>query len=174
MTTKPVLGISGCLTGSAVRFDGGHKRMSFVMDELAQWVNFRPVCPEMAIGLPTPRPALRLIMTTSGETQMRFSHAPHEDVTQKMADFTADFCRKSAISPGLSSALNPQAAAWNACGCMMKTATGAARRGSGCSPPPSLKPGRGCPLKRTDACTIRCCVKTLSNVFCPARTERAA
>lgn len=33
MTTKPVLGISGCLTGSAVRFDGGHKRMGFVMDE---------------------------------------------------------------------------------------------------------------------------------------------
>ena len=56
MTTKPVLGISGCLTGSAVRFDGGHKRMGFVMDELAQWVSFRPVCPEMAIGLPTPRP----------------------------------------------------------------------------------------------------------------------
>ena len=94
MTTKPVLGISGCLTGSAVRFDGGHKRISFVMDELAQWVNFRPVCPEMAIGLPTPRPALRLILTTSGETQMRFSHAPHEDVTQKMADFTADFLPK--------------------------------------------------------------------------------
>lgn len=40
MTTKPVLGISGCLTGSAVRFDGGHKRMGFVMDELAQWVAF--------------------------------------------------------------------------------------------------------------------------------------
>ena len=38
MTTKPVLGISGCLTGSAVRFDGGHKRMGFVMDELAQQV----------------------------------------------------------------------------------------------------------------------------------------
>jgi hypothetical protein len=73
MTTKPVLGISGCLTGSAVRFDGGHKRMGFVMDELAQWVSFRPVCPEMAIGLPTPRPALRLIQTDSGETQMRFS-----------------------------------------------------------------------------------------------------
>lgn len=84
MTTKPVLGISGCLTGSAVRFDGGHKRMGFVMDELAQWVAFRPVCPEMAIGLPTPRPALRLVMTTGGETEMRFSKAPHDDVTQKM------------------------------------------------------------------------------------------
>ncbi|MEA3726181.1 DUF523 and DUF1722 domain-containing protein [Enterobacter cloacae] len=94
MTTKPVLGISGCLTGSAVRFDGGHKRMDFVMDELAQWVNFRPVCPEMAIGLPTPRPALRLIMTTGGDTQMRFSHLPHDDVTQKMADFTASYLPK--------------------------------------------------------------------------------
>jgi uncharacterized protein YbgA (DUF1722 family)/uncharacterized protein YbbK (DUF523 family) len=91
---KPVIGISGCLTGSAVRFDGGHKRMGFVMDELAQWVNFRPVCPEMAIGLPTPRPALRLIVTDSGETQMRFSHTPHEDVTQKMADFTANYLPK--------------------------------------------------------------------------------
>lgn len=38
MNTQPVIGISGCLTGSAVRFDGGHKRMGFVMDELAQWV----------------------------------------------------------------------------------------------------------------------------------------
>ena len=70
MTTKPVLGISGCLTGSAVRFDGGHKRMGFGMDELAQWVSFKPVCPEMAIGLPTPRPALRLIQTVSGETRL--------------------------------------------------------------------------------------------------------
>ena len=94
MTTKPVLGISGCLTGSAVRFDGGHKRMGFVMDELAQWVAFRPVCPEMAIGLPTPRPALRLVMTTGGETEMRFSKAPHDDVTQKMAAFTADYLPK--------------------------------------------------------------------------------
>lgn len=50
MNTQPVIGISGCLTGSAVRFDGGHKRMSFVMDELAQWVAFKPICPEMAIG----------------------------------------------------------------------------------------------------------------------------
>lgn len=88
MNTQPVIGISGCLTGSAVRFDGGHKRTSFAMDELTQWVTFRPVCPEMAIGLPVPRPALRLTQTHDGEIRMRFSHAPHEDVTQKMADFS--------------------------------------------------------------------------------------
>lgn len=91
---KPVIGISGCLTGSAVRFDGGHKRMAFVMDELARWVNFRPVCPEMAIGLPTPRPAIRLTLTTSNETRLRFSKPPHDDITQKMADFTAEYLPK--------------------------------------------------------------------------------
>jgi uncharacterized protein YbbK (DUF523 family) len=127
MTTKPVLGISGCLTGSAVRFDGGHKRMGFVMDELAQWVSFRPVCPEMAIGLPTPRPALRLIQTVSGETRMRFSHAPHEDVTQKMATLRQVICQNRR-SRRFYRLCEIPAAAWSACGCMMKTATGAAKR----------------------------------------------
>ncbi|HIE0649254.1 TPA: YbgA family protein [Serratia marcescens] len=87
MKTQPVIGISGCLTGAAVRFDGGHKRTEFVMDRLAQWVTFRPVCPEMAIGLSVPRPALRLVQTAAGEIRMRLSHTPHEDVTGKMADF---------------------------------------------------------------------------------------
>ncbi|MFW5409868.1 YbgA family protein [Pectobacterium brasiliense] len=91
MTIQPVIGISGCLTGSAVRFDGGHKRMNFVMDELAQWVTFKPVCPEMSIGLPVPRPALRLVQTVEGDIRMRFSHAPHDDVTEKMADFAETY-----------------------------------------------------------------------------------
>lgn len=88
MKTQPIIGISGCLTGAAVRFDGGHKRMDFVMDRLAKWVAFKPVCPEMAIGLPSPRPALRLVKTTAGELRMRFSHAPYEDVTEKISDFS--------------------------------------------------------------------------------------
>ena len=83
MKTQPIVGISGCLTGSAVRFDGGHKRAEFAMVKLARWVTFQPVCPEMAIGLPVPRPALRLVQTTIGDIRMRFSHAPHEDVTDK-------------------------------------------------------------------------------------------
>ncbi len=91
MNTQPVIGISGCLTGSAVRFDGGHKRMGFVMDALSQWVTFKPVCPEMAIGLPVPRPALRLVQTSEGDIRMRFSHAPHDDVTQKMATFADSY-----------------------------------------------------------------------------------
>ncbi|WP_061322771.1 YbgA family protein [Serratia rubidaea] len=91
MKTYPNIGISGCLTGSAVRFDGGHKRMPFVMDELARWVTFKPVCPEMAIGLPVPRPVLRLVKTSEGDISMRFSHTPHGDVTEKMTGFTDEY-----------------------------------------------------------------------------------
>lgn len=91
MTTQPVVGISGCLTGSTVRFDGGHKRMAFVMDELASWITFNPVCPEMAIGLPSPRPALRLIQLGDGDTRMRFTQPPHDDVTEKMAAFARHY-----------------------------------------------------------------------------------
>lgn len=91
MDNKPEVGISGCLTGAAVRFDGGHKRMGFVMDILSQWVSFKPVCPEMALGLPVPRRALRLTRTAKGETHMRFSQQPHEDITENMRDFAARY-----------------------------------------------------------------------------------
>ncbi|WP_353613738.1 DUF523 and DUF1722 domain-containing protein [Mangrovibacter phragmitis] len=88
MNSKPEIGISACLTGDTVRFDGGHKRMPFVMDELANWVTFRPVCPEMAVGLPSPRPALRLVKTPEHEIRLRFSSEPHEDITDKMQAFS--------------------------------------------------------------------------------------
>lgn len=136
MNTQPVIGISGCLTGSAVRFDGGHKRMGFVMDELAQWVAFKPVCPEMAIGLPVPRPALRLVQTPAGEIRMRFSHAPHEDVTEKMADFASAHGNHWVSCRALSSAPNRRAAGWSACGYMMKKAIAGVRKAWGCLPAP--------------------------------------
>lgn len=91
MSSKPEIGISGCLMGSAVRFDGGHKRLGFVMDELAPWVTLRPVCPEMAIGLPAPRPALRLVKTATSDIRLRFSHAPEHDLTDKMLEFSRQY-----------------------------------------------------------------------------------
>lgn len=94
MNTQPVIGISGCLTGSAVRFDGGHKRAGFVMDDLARWVTFSPVCPEMAIGLPVPRAALRLVQGGIDDIRIRFTHAPHDDITERMHEFTASYLPK--------------------------------------------------------------------------------
>lgn len=55
------LGVSSCLLGNEVRFDGGHKRDRFVTDLLGRFVEWVPVCPEVEIGMATPRPALRLV-----------------------------------------------------------------------------------------------------------------
>jgi uncharacterized protein YbgA (DUF1722 family)/uncharacterized protein YbbK (DUF523 family) len=54
------IGISTCLLGEKVRFDGGHKRDSFLVDTFGRYVEWLPVCPEVDIGLGTPREPIRL------------------------------------------------------------------------------------------------------------------
>ncbi|RPJ59456.1 MAG: DUF1722 domain-containing protein [Acidobacteria bacterium] len=54
------IGVSSCLLGMKVRYDGGHKDDSFVHQTLAPYVQFVPVCPEVEIGLGTPRETIRL------------------------------------------------------------------------------------------------------------------
>ncbi|MGV1100605.1 YbgA family protein [Thiovibrio sp. JS02] len=61
METKIRLGISSCLTGEKVRYDGGHSRDPFLMDTLGRFVDFVPVCPEAECGLGVPREAMRLV-----------------------------------------------------------------------------------------------------------------
>jgi uncharacterized protein YbgA (DUF1722 family)/uncharacterized protein YbbK (DUF523 family) len=55
------IGVSSCLLGENVRWDGGHKRDRFLTDELGPFVLWVPVCPEVELGLGTPRPTLRLV-----------------------------------------------------------------------------------------------------------------
>jgi uncharacterized protein YbgA (DUF1722 family)/uncharacterized protein YbbK (DUF523 family) len=55
------LGISACLLGDEVRFDGGHKRDRFLTDTLGPFVEWVKVCPEVEMGLGTPRETLRLV-----------------------------------------------------------------------------------------------------------------
>ena len=52
---KITLGISSCLLGNNVRYDGGHKLDHFLVDTLGQHVDWVPVCPEAACGLGIPR-----------------------------------------------------------------------------------------------------------------------
>ena len=58
--SKITLGISTCLLGRQVRFDGGHKHDRFLTDTLGRYVTYVPVCPETECGLPVPREAMRL------------------------------------------------------------------------------------------------------------------
>ncbi|MGC2857147.1 YbgA family protein [Novispirillum sp. DQ9] len=55
------VGVSSCLLGQEVRFDSGHKRDRFVVDDLGRHVTFVPVCPEVGIGMSIPREAIRLV-----------------------------------------------------------------------------------------------------------------
>ena len=71
MSSRIPVGISACLMGENVRFDGGHKRLAFAMDDLVPFVAFTAVCSEMAIGLPAPRPALRLVQNPHGQIALR-------------------------------------------------------------------------------------------------------
>ncbi|MDA8141140.1 MAG: DUF523 and DUF1722 domain-containing protein [Desulfobacteraceae bacterium] len=61
MTETIKLGISSCLLGNPVRYDGGHKLDLFIRDTLGQYVTFVPVCPEVECGLPVPRESMRLV-----------------------------------------------------------------------------------------------------------------
>jgi uncharacterized protein YbgA (DUF1722 family)/uncharacterized protein YbbK (DUF523 family) len=58
---RPIrIGVSSCLLGQEVRFDGGHKRDRFLTDTLGPFVEWVPVCPEVEAGLSIPREAMRL------------------------------------------------------------------------------------------------------------------
>ncbi|MFZ5492670.1 MAG: YbgA family protein [Pseudomonadota bacterium] len=74
------LGVSACLLGQAVRYDGGHKRDGFVADVLAEHFELVAVCPEVAIGLGVPRAPIRLVQTAEG-VRVRGVRDPALDVT---------------------------------------------------------------------------------------------
>jgi uncharacterized protein YbgA (DUF1722 family)/uncharacterized protein YbbK (DUF523 family) len=57
---RPRIGVSSCLLGHEVRVNGGYKRYRFLTDELNPYVAWVPFCPEVEIGLSTPRETIRL------------------------------------------------------------------------------------------------------------------
>ena len=57
---KIPIGVSACLVGENVRYDGGHKKDRFITDILSSYFDFVPICPETELGLGIPRPTLRL------------------------------------------------------------------------------------------------------------------
>ena len=67
---RPRIGISACLLGDEVRFDGGHKRDSFLTDVLGPHVEWVRVCPEVEVGMGTPRETLRLVRDKEGPVRM--------------------------------------------------------------------------------------------------------
>ncbi len=79
--------ISECLTGAEVRFDGGHKRGALCHDVLDGLFRYRPLCPEVAIGLGVPRAPIRLVGMDDGAIRVRGVRDPEQDVTTALQDY---------------------------------------------------------------------------------------
>lgn len=92
---KLPVGVSTCLLGRNVRYDAGHQRDAYLVETLGRWFEWVPVCPEVEMGLPVPRPALRLVGTPDAP-RMAF-RASGEDVTARMEGFAR--ARLDALEP---------------------------------------------------------------------------
>lgn len=79
------IGISSCLLGEKVRFDGGHKQDRFLTDTFGRFVEWVPVCPEVEMGLGTPREPLRLVRQVGGPHLVTVNTGA--DHTRPMRDF---------------------------------------------------------------------------------------
>lgn len=76
------LGISTCLLGENVRYNGGHKRDRFILHTLGDYFSYVPVCPEVECGMSIPRESMRLVGT---EDEYRLiTHKSKEDKTEQM------------------------------------------------------------------------------------------
>lgn len=80
---KIPVGISSCLLGENVRYDGGHKRDAYIIGTLGKYFEFFPFCPEMAIGLGVPRPAIQLL-NIQNEIRCVGVKDPTFDVTDRL------------------------------------------------------------------------------------------
>ena len=63
---RPRVGISRCLLGDEVRYDGGHKRDANLIDTIGSLVEWVPVCPEVEAGMSTPREPIHLVADVDG------------------------------------------------------------------------------------------------------------
>jgi uncharacterized protein YbgA (DUF1722 family)/uncharacterized protein YbbK (DUF523 family) len=81
------LGISSCLLGENVRFDGGHKLDRFLTGTLGQFVEYVPVCPEVECGLGTPRKSMRLVGDVSAPRLV--TTRTNQDHTDRMLKWAA-------------------------------------------------------------------------------------
>lgn len=76
------IGISACLLGQKVRYDGGHKLDRFLADTLGQYFEYVPVCPEVECGLPVPRESMRL--EGDSESPRLVTSRTKQDMTERM------------------------------------------------------------------------------------------
>jgi uncharacterized protein YbgA (DUF1722 family)/uncharacterized protein YbbK (DUF523 family) len=93
----PRIGVSACILGQQVRYDGGHKLNSFIRDTLGTFVEFVAVCPEVEVGMGVPRATLRLVQPGRAGTPTRLiAPATGTDYSEAMRTFARRRCTELA------------------------------------------------------------------------------
>lgn len=89
------LGVSACLIGQRVRYDGDDQTDHFCSSQLAAFVQWLPECPEMAIGLGVPRPTIQLINTPGHSPNRRAiqNSEPKRDITDALSNRADNFLK---------------------------------------------------------------------------------
>ncbi|UOA10776.1 DUF523 and DUF1722 domain-containing protein [Methylobacter sp. S3L5C] len=86
---KIPIGISSCLLGEQVRFDGSHKRDAYIVGTLSKYFEFHPYCPEVAIGLGVPRPTIHLVKIDNTIRCVGIKN-PELDLTTRLSDYAGE------------------------------------------------------------------------------------
>lgn len=81
-----LLGISSCLLGERVRYDGNHKRDDLILKQLGPRIHFMSICPEVGIGMGVPRPPIQLV-SEGGSIRAVDVEDPSLDVTEQLTLF---------------------------------------------------------------------------------------
>ena len=85
MDDKIKIGVSSCLLGEKVRYDGGHKHDDYVAETLSAYFSYVSVCPEVECGMPVPREAIRL--EGEPESPRLMTRISHADLTDQMRSY---------------------------------------------------------------------------------------
>ncbi len=87
LSEKITIGVSACLAGHLVRYDGEDQRSSVLERELAQCFELIPICPEVGAGMAVPRPPIQIMQGRTGIRVCEVENHAH-DVTQQLQEYT--------------------------------------------------------------------------------------
>src|SRR5690625_6966554 len=96
----PAVAVSACLTGQAVRYDGGHRHQAELLDALADRLELLPLCPEFRLGIP--RPPVQRVLTRQGQWRVLGRGDPRLDVTEVLQRGGDEGPQRLHAPPGLS------------------------------------------------------------------------
>ena len=108
------IGVSACLMGEKVRYDGDHRRSNMIATMLPLAARMVPLCPEVAIGMGVPRPTIQRVRLADGREVVRGTTEHLLDVTARLDDYAAQVSATTLLHGYIFKARSPSCGPGNA------------------------------------------------------------